>query len=623
MYNYAGLKLLDKYQYSSNNMKRKINDIEVFNIFTNLDKAIEDSKFGKRNIYVKGFFNVINQSNKKTSNRDLANFNVNIHWLEIQNDSLKTSINKLVTDIENTFNILKLSLNENEKILKELNESEKRIQNIFEKRKNDLVSLNNQLDYFSKMISDAEIKDIEAKKEISNIAMINLRNTGVQETDISEKDCFENFIKYKLKNKSKLNKIYEEGRIDYKLLKEIKKELRDELKSTFMYLLNENIVLNKYDDKHYLNDLIKMREDKSNLNENGINLCFSGVSEYHNIGLKRNNELVTLFDAEDVIDIFKDEFKVILKTKYNKNPNIVKFFIEKEEEFSVFNENLDCDEMKLIDLLISKYLENKNILDNNNFKFFEEFNESIEKTKKLNINDNLIPYGSTIDISKVCEFFEDKTKKIIHDHNVKNFAKSILSNKYIHLLSDDNIKIIKEIYDLNLKKDTFQKYIGKKIAKYKSPEEFNEGLNSFLKSFNSFTKEAIINKANDHGAEIIDIGDYTNDLLVLKINNFEQSKFLGSQSWCISSTESYFKSYANDNEQYFIYNFTFPQTSEESMVGLTLSNGDFNAGFYKDDSEVDPESSEIQEYIEMINSAVDNNLKNIIDEKSKNKNNIF
>ncbi len=64
MYNYNGLKILDKYQYSSNNMKKKINDIEIFNIFQDLDKAVEGSNFGKRNIYAKGFFNVINQSNK-------------------------------------------------------------------------------------------------------------------------------------------------------------------------------------------------------------------------------------------------------------------------------------------------------------------------------------------------------------------------------------------------------------------------------------------------------------------------------------------------------------------------------------------------------------------------------
>lgn len=319
MYNYDGLRSLDRYQYSSCNMKKKINDIEIFNIFNALDKAIEDSKFDKRNIYVKGFFNLINQNNKNTRISDLANFNVNIDWLGIQNNDLKKSINGLSKNIQNTFEILRLSLKENEQILKNIEESEKRIRSIFERRKNDFVLLNNQLDLFSKILSEAEITENETKKEISNMSMASLRDIEKKETDISEKDCFENFIKYKLKNRSKLNKVYEEGRIDYKLLKEIKKELRDELKSTFVYLINENIYLNKYYDKNFLNRLIESREDKSHLNEIGINLCFSPVNEYHNIGLKRNNELVILFDSEDVIDIMRDEFKLILKMKYNKN----------------------------------------------------------------------------------------------------------------------------------------------------------------------------------------------------------------------------------------------------------------------------------------------------------------
>ncbi len=191
MYNYDGLRSLDRYQYSSCNMKKKINDIEIFNIFNALDKAIEDSKFDKRNIYVKGFFNLINQNNKNTRISDLANFNVNIDWLGIQNNDLKKSINGLSKNIQNTFEILRLSLKENEQILKNIEESEKRIRSIFERRKNDFVLLNNQLDLFSKILSEAEITENETKKEISNMSMASLRDIEKKETDLSRSNLEE------------------------------------------------------------------------------------------------------------------------------------------------------------------------------------------------------------------------------------------------------------------------------------------------------------------------------------------------------------------------------------------------------------------------------------------------
>ena len=95
--------------------------------------------------------------------------------------------------------------------------------------------------------------------------------------------------------------------------------------------------------------------------------------------------------------------------------------------------------------------------------------------------------------------------------------------------------------------------IGKKLAAYKTPEEFNFALSRLVETYNSFNLEAIKAKADGVGAKTV----FENDgILILQIDNFNQSKSLGSSSWCISRDPHYFSSYTeNDNKQYFIYNF--------------------------------------------------------------------
>jgi hypothetical protein len=174
---------------------------------------------------------------------------------------------------------------------------------------------------------------------------------------------------------------------------------------------------------------------------------------------------------------------------------------------------------------------------------------------------------------------------IIKNHKVKQYAHSIASNKYMHLYDEKSYKIIEAIYDLKIESSVLQDNIGKKIAAYHTPDEFNAGLKSLLNTFSDFTPEKIREKAAACKADIIVEDD---NKIIIKIEDFKQSNIMGSSSWCIARDEHYFKSYVGDyNHQYFIYDFSKDSSDNESMIGITLTPElDCEAAHAKNDDDV-------------------------------------
>jgi hypothetical protein len=80
--------------------------------------------------------------------------------------------------------------------------------------------------------------------------------------------------------------------------------------------------------------------------------------------------------------------------------------------------------------------------------------------------------------------------------------------------------------------------------------------------------EAVIMKSKNVNSEIV---IQTENLLIMKIKDFDQSKVLGSASWCISRHESYFNSYTNNANQYFIFDFSKKSKDPLSMIGVTIN----------------------------------------------------
>ena len=298
------------------------------------------------------------------------------------------------------------------------------------------------------------------------------------------------------------------------------------------------------------------------------------------LGRKSDGTYFDIFTKEQLHKVKDSIISEHVRNVFNKNPTVAKNFID------IFKKDNSTISIKKLLTNVNTYSTNIEFFNNKPFDVKVEYEQSYLAHKK--------------DHYRAYEDLDDKMHKKMKAHKVQQFAHSIASNKYKDLYNDESYKIIESIYDLKLKSDIFQDYIGKKIAAYKTPEQFNEGLSSFLKSFNGFDMQSMLVKAENAGARIISEAD---DTLIIEIDDYQQSKLLGSSSWCIVRDESYFNSYTEDgNKQYFLYDFSLDSADNASMIGFTLDrHGDHYAAHYKDDDEINQDEETLSYARDIIN----------------------
>ena len=286
------------------------------------------------------------------------------------------------------------------------------------------------------------------------------------------------------------------------------------------------------------------------------------------------NEYQEVLSSKDMIELRSRLLGEYINEQFKKNPTIAKTF--KQMKDITYVEYFDT-----FTKILNKYKENEPILKLNEFSLLSTFKEAAAKNEHSFM---------------IYEKFDDAMSKIIRDHKIKQYIHSIASKKYDHLYNEETYKLAGELYDMKLPDNSLQDYVGKKLAAFKTPEQFNGALNKFLGSLNSFTLDATKAKANTYGVEVISEND---NKLILRIKNFDQSHAMGSASWCISRDESYFRSYADHREQYFIFDFSKDNTDNNSMIGVTLeTNGDYSTAHYKDDSECEEDEEEMIQYLQ-------------------------
>lgn len=593
-YDFEQLNLFANYRFENNTIKREIDNLEVFNIFKDINKSIEDiSKDINQNLYFKVIYN-ISINNKIISEFDIfENTGASIYWINYYIDNLTNKINSFKSKIDNNSNVLKdyyYEIKEN----KEDFEFDSKLKNI-----SLIINNPNNIKYLDKITKDLYLfKDIMLELESSiKKCSKNLKekepNTSsikIKGVEINKESEFDSLVSFQLKYKNKIKLFNNSEYVDIKPLKKIINDIRNELKDIHNIYLKKEIFLNINDSLCNKIKLMNNNEidDLFNKNENENKYGIKGSVSVNKYGLngtilKRNEEIISIYDHIDAIDIIKDEYNLIMKKTFHKNPEIVKYFNNKKDVIMVNDRLFDSHNFRNLIDIISNSLNKKQILDNYKFDIIKEFeNLYVTELKESKIKED------RLSSFKLFEKFEDKISAILRKHDINNFAKSILSNKYKHLYNEKGEEIIGEIFDLKLGNGVFQQYIGAKIAKHKTPEEFNEALSLFLKSFNSFSMSSILNRADDLNIKVVE--ENINDgFLVLHIENYEQMEKIGSQSWCITNSERYFNSYTEDSStQYIYYNFNLEQTNKQSMIGLTYNkNGEFDVGFFKDDSEVE------------------------------------
>lgn len=296
------------------------------------------------------------------------------------------------------------------------------------------------------------------------------------------------------------------------------------------------------------------------------------VFEDNSILIKDNKDnFIVMKDNSQALTFAKEFVKGYLEHKLRKYPKVSKMFSEK------VGENRYETEASII--TAETFLNNINILKTNNFNILNKQNHTFE-------------------------MIDDEMNEIIRNHQIKQYAHSISSSKYNNLYNEESYKTFGELYDLNIESTIIQSRIGKKMATYNSPEEFNYALNNLLDSVNNFTLDAILLKAQSNKVKIVSNED---NVLILKIDNFEQSKVIGSTSWCIARDQSYFDSYTRNNNQYFIFDFNKSSKDNNSLIGMTLSSsGENYASHYKDDESMPYSKERKNLQLKIIKADIDN-----------------
>lgn len=365
------------------------------------------------------------------------------------------------------------------------------------------------------------------------------------ETLMNESKVFENIKKYNKIRKNIQNIIIVNNKdIHYSYADKFLKSLNNNDVKNFLIQYkadNEN-------DNYQPECLLKEIEIKESYSKIGKVLIFDDLS----FAVQHKEGNWKIFD-----DI--NERKTILQNivlndlgyKLRKSPTIAKMFIKKLKDNFEYN-------VEKAYVAADTYLNHEKLLKSRDFNLIESINE--------------------FDF----EDLDDTMNVYIKKHKIEQYAWSITSNKYRHLYDDMTYKTFELLHDLKIPESDLQSYLGKKMAAFKNPKDFNNALKKFYNSFNGFEMDTMLEKAKKLGATVLSSKD---DVLLLKIHNFQQSKELGSSSWCISRDDVHFKSYSEDAYQYFLLDFKKDPVDKEAMIGVTLNkNGTYSASHYKDDS---------------------------------------
>lgn len=345
------------------------------------------------------------------------------------------------------------------------------------------------------------------------------------------------------------------------------------------YIVMKNIIDNQLKDFGYRNMAIdfmnemnrvgyseQKTEDYLEKNKNNTmliveNFTFESI-KYNKIAIFKDESYAFVIEGKEKVEycvniqsmnkMVETAMIVYLKHLLRKNPTIAKIItaqfnqrVEKENKknnVQHYYPRLHYDKLMLC---ITTYFKNENILKSEKFNFID-----------------------TIENSKAYEKLDDKMNKIIREHKIRKYAESIVSNKYKHLYNDESYKLFKELYNLKIDTKTIQEMLGKKLATVESETMFNENIRHLINSFNNFNMNAVKLKAESVNAHVISDND---NILILEIRNYEQSKKLGSGSWCITRNKTYFDQYTEQGaKQYFIYDFNQSSKNTKSLIGITL-----------------------------------------------------
>lgn len=294
--------------------------------------------------------------------------------------------------------------------------------------------------------------------------------------------------------------------------------------------------------------------------------------------IDRQGDYKVLPFQNHMVDAIRTMYRSVIEEDLKKNPSFKKAFIDKLEP--------NYYEYKNALKVIENYKNNEDLLKQGQFSLLEELKSS-----------------------KSFEQIDDTIFKEVKKIAIVKLAHSISSNKYRHLYDDESYSAFSVFFEKGLGTEYLQEQIGRKMALFKTPDEFNSFLNTFLSKLDDFSPEIVEERCKREKASII---SRENDIYIIKIDNYEQCTLLGSNSWCIVRDRDYFDSYtSDDHSQYIVYDFNKSSKDNESIIGFTLKNdGSYYTAHAKNDDHIRI-NNDLERHIEVVNDY--QNDKKILD----------
>lgn len=315
---------------------------------------------------------------------------------------------------------------------------------------------------------------------------------------------------------------------------------------------NGSSVANFITDKMLEDDAItSLTFDKNNINSKVYLMKDSSI-----LYMNKSGEMNTVKNNEDLKKLLTNISRDLISEILPNKPKITKFFNDIAVEEGL--------EMKTITHLLSTvntFANNQDVLKNIGLNILSIREKSLE----------------TID-----DYLNAESKA----YKAKQFSKNILSNKYKGLETPESDIYFKELYEKNLSEKDLQNFIGKKLAALKSPDDLLNLLKKVFQQLDGFTLENLERNLDRFGIEPF---HSEGNVVVFKIDKYDECKELGSPSWCIHREESYFKTYTNNGcRQFIIYDFEKDSKDIHSIIGFTThADGRLRTQHLKNDDYVD------------------------------------
>lgn len=342
----------------------------------------------------------------------------------------------------------------------------------------------------------------------------------------------------------------------------------------------------------------KMNKEYKDFNNKSVEISLKRISsESFIVTIDREDDRKLSFllpdEKQSVIDFINDQIKIKIK----KQPIWSKIFSDLIIKQSTLNNNIDkFDFIHTFDILSS---ENKDI----DFILNRDHQRHI-KNSLIDVNELK---EDSLSLNRPLEFFSDQIHDIVTTQKAKKMIQKIYSIKNKVLINEDTLKAFKLIIEKNLSVSEVNSTFGKKLARLKDKNDHDKAIKKYINEISGWNVGHYSEMIKEEGLDIIKSID---NKIVFKVRNYEQSKKLGSGSWCLSYDKKFFKDYkGKSNAIYFMCDFNKEQTDKFSMLGVVLNKEAqiINAHWRNDDSANDDvDQYDYYDYTkEEIDSAVD------------------